>query len=309
MTLDPPRIIGFATCAEHRDLIADDLILARALEKRGAKVVPVVWTETQPESLGCDLLVLRSVWDYHLQPDKFSHWLTVAAQRTKVVNAPEIVHWNMDKHYLKDIEAAGFAVPKTVFLERGSLERRSLERRPQVALKELLRSAGLTAAVIKPAISASAFETYKLEAAQAGGFGAKLNTKFNALLEGRAMMVQEFIPEIATGGEWSLIFVGNGHAGHDCTHAVNKLPRPGDFRVQEEHGGLHTLASPPAAAVQMAQAILARFAPQAVYCRADIVMRPQGPVLMELELIEPLLHFELAPQAAEKMAEIIIARL
>ena len=302
----PDVSIGFATCAEHRHLIADDLILARALEKRGAKVVPVVWTETPPQSLACDLLVLRSVWDYHLQPERFLDWLTAVAQRTRVVNAPEIVRWNMDKHYLKDIAAAGFAVPKTAFLERGSLERRSLERRPQVVLIELMRSAGLTAAVIKPTISASAFETYKIEAAQAGGFGAKLN----ALLQDRSMMVQELVPEIATSGEWSLIFIAkasarDAFAGHECTHAVNKLPRRGDFRVQEEHGGLHTLASPPAAAVQMAEAILGRFAPQAVYCRADIVMRPQGPVLMELELIEPLLHFELAPEAAEKMAEIL----
>jgi hypothetical protein len=299
-------IIGFATSAQYVELTADDLILARALEYRGARVLPVVWTETPPESLTCDLLVLRSVWDYHLQPDKFFHWLTVAARRTKVVNAPEIVRWNMDKHYLKDIEAAGFAVPKTVFLERGS----------QADLQELMGSTGLTAAVIKPVISASAFETYRMEAAQAADFSVKLNTKFNALLKDRAMMVQEFIPEIATGGEWSLILIrkesvepGQSQGGHECTHAVNKLPRPGDFRVQEEHGGLHKLASPPIDAVLMAQAILARFAPQAIYCRADMVMRPRGPVLMELELIEPLLHFELAPQAAEKMADVLLQAL
>ncbi|MBZ5533391.1 MAG: hypothetical protein LAO20_18335 [Acidobacteriia bacterium] len=289
MPLSHHLSIGFLTCALHRDLTADDLILARALERRGSKIVPVVWTETPPESLSCDLLVLRSVWDYHLHPDKFVHWLTAAVRRTKVVNAPEIVRWNMDKHYLKDIAAAGFAVPKTVFLERGS----------QADLQELMRSTGLTSAVIKPAISASAFETYRIEAAQAADFSPKLNT----LLRDRSMMVQEFIPEIATGGEWSLIFIGNGQGGHECTHAVNKLPRPGDFRVQEEHGGLHALASPPAAAVHMAQAILARFAPETAYCRADIVMRGGTPTLMELELIEPLLHFELAPQAAEKMAD------
>lgn len=299
----PERTIGFLTSAAYRNLTADDLILARALERRGAKVVPLVWTETPPESLTCDLLILRSVWDYHLQPESFSRWLEAAAKRTKLVNPPDLVRWNMDKHYLKDIEAAGFTIPRTFIFEKGS----------QTDLCQLMASSGLRAVVIKPAISASAFETYRIEAAQA----AEFSTRFNAMLQERSILVQEFVPEIATSGEWSLIFIGKSLVGSaspekasagsagcpEFTHAVNKLPRSGDFRVQEEHGGLHQLANPPAEALQMAQAILARFAPQAVYCRADMVMRPQGPVLMELELIEPLLHFELAPQAAEKLAD------
>lgn len=306
----PYSYVGLATSTQYRNLTADDLVLARALERRGAKVVSVVWTEVAPESLTCDLLIIRSVWDYHLQPESFSRWLEAAATRMKVVNVPELVRWNMDKHYLKDIEAAGFAIPKTFIFEQGA----------QADLSEVMTSAGIPAAVIKPAISASAFETYRIDAAQAGDF----NSRFNSLLEERAMIVQEFVPEITSGGEWSLVFIGKiligksfvesasaanpsaeSAGGPEFTHAVNKLPRSGDFRVQEEHGGLHRLANPPAEALQMAQAILSRFAPQAAYCRADMVMRPQGPVLMELELIEPLLHFELAPQAAEKLAEIL----
>jgi hypothetical protein len=53
----------------------------------------------------------------------------------------------------------------------------------------------------------------------------------------------------------------------------------------------------------MARGVLRRFAPEAAYCRADIVMRHDHATLMELELIEPLLHFELAPEAAEVMAK------
>jgi len=118
------------------------------------------------------------------------------------------------------------------------------------------------------------------------------------MLTTRPMMVQEFIPEIQSGGEWSLIF-----AGMEFTHAAHKVPRAGDFRVQEEHGGLHKRGNPPKQAFAMAQEILQRFAPQAAYCRVDLVMRGEHATLMELELIEPLLHFELAPEAAEVMAE------
>jgi glutathione synthase/RimK-type ligase-like ATP-grasp enzyme len=151
---------------------------------------------------------------------------------------------------------------------------------------------GFSQVVVKPVISASAYETRRIKQAT-----RQQNDWLKAMLTTRAMMVQEFIPEIQSGGEWSLIF-----AGMEFTHAVHKLPRHGDFRVQEEHGGVHSLASPPPEALTMAQAILRRFAPDAVYCRADIVMRHDHATLMELELIEPLLHFELAPEAADVMA-------
>ena len=275
--------IGFATCSQYRDLTADDRILAAALEKRGIKAVPVVWTEMKPASLACDLLLVRSVWDYHLRPQDFMRWIDAAGSRMPVLNPPEMIRWNMDKRYLRQIEAAGFRVPKTVFLNEGR----------EAELAEVMHSGGFGEAVVKPTISASAYETRRIKQAT-----RQQNEWLNAMLTTRPMMVQEFIPEIQSGGEWSLIF-----AGMEFTHAAHKLPKAGDFRVQEEHGGLHKRGNPPKQALAMAQEILQRFAPEAAYCRVDLVMRGEHATLMELELIEPLLHFELAPEAAEVMEE------
>jgi len=294
--------IGFVTSAEHRHLIEDDLLLAAALEKRGASVIPVVWTETAPSSTGCDLLLLRSCWDYHLRPQAFLDWVIEAHKQTPVINSPDIVRWNMDKHYLHDLEAAGIVIPRTLIVEQGlradlqddNLQDANLQ---DANLEELMSAEGLTDAVIKPTISASAFETYRVRREKAGSF----NHKFNSLLSERAMVVQEFVGEIETAGEWSLIYLGG-----EFSHAVNKLPRPGDFRVQHEHGGQYRAAVPSKELQYAASAIVSRFAQQAIYCRADMVLREQGPTLMELELIEPLLHFELAPVAAERMAEILM---
>ncbi len=279
-----PRIVGLLTSSAHRDLTADDRVLASALERRGINVSPIVWTEVAPEQVGGDLLVLRSVWDYHLHPAQFLEWVTQAGKRVGVLNSPETVRWNMDKHYLQDVAAAGFSLPKTLFLRAGA----------KSDLPGLMEREGLSWAVVKPAISASAYETHRISAADA----AALNGRVAELLKSRAMLVQEYVPEVETSGEWSLIF-----AGSELTHAVNKLPKTGDFRVQEEHGGKHRVAAPPAEAHRLANQVLARFAPDALYCRADIVMRSSGPTLMELELIEPLLHFAAAPAAAERHAE------
>lgn len=286
MPLSHHPAIGFVTCAEHRQLTADDLILAAALERRGVKVVPVVWRETQPQSLACDLLLLRSCWDYHLHPQAFVSWVAEAHRRATVINSPEIVRWNMDKHYLGDVQAQGFAVPRTIFLDAGAT----------VDLPSLIGSGGFTQAVIKPAISLSAYETYLVRAEEAKQF----QDRINALLRERDILVQEFVPEIQTTGEWSLVFVGG-----EFSHAVSKLPKNGDFRVQHEYGAFHELAQPPKQVLETASAILARFAPQALYCRADMVQRQDAATLMELELIDPVLHFELAPEAAEKLAELI----
>jgi glutathione synthase/RimK-type ligase-like ATP-grasp enzyme len=277
------KTIGFATCTQYRNLTNDDRILAAALGKRGMKVAPVIWTETEPESVRCDLLIVRSVWDYHLQPERFMQWIDGLAARMPVINPPEMIRWNMNKRYLSQIEAAGSPVPRTVFLDQGI----------DVDLPKVMRQGGFSQVVVKPAISASAYETRRINDP------TELDGKWlNAVLKNRPMMVQEFIPEIQSDGEWSLIF-----AGMEFTHAAHKAPKPGDFRVQEEHGGMHKAASPPKSAVVMAGEILRRFAPEAVYCRVDIVMRKDQPTLMELELIEPLLHFELSPESAEVMAE------
>jgi glutathione synthase/RimK-type ligase-like ATP-grasp enzyme len=277
------RTIGFLTSGNHRNLTKDDLILAAALERRATCVRPVVWTEAAPDSLACDLLLVRSVWDYHLRPQDFMRWIDEVSSRMPVLNPPEMIRWNMDKRYLREIERAGFRVPKTVFLDEGT----------HADLAEVMHSGGFGEAVVKPTISASAYETRRIKQAT-----RQQNEWLNAMLTTRPMMVQEFIPEIQSSGEWSLIF-----AGMEFTHAAHKVPKTGDFRVQEEHGGFHKRGNPPKQALAMAQEILQRFAPEAAYCRVDLVMRGEHAILMELELIEPLLHFELAPEAAEVMAE------
>lgn len=303
--------IGFVTSAEHRHLIEDDLLVAAALEKRGASVVPVVWTETAPQSTGCNLLLLRSSWDYHLKPQEFLSWVSEVHNHVPVINSPEIVRWNMDKRYLIDLQAAGVVIPRTVVVEqsyRAGLQEAHLQEANlqdanlrEADLEEMMNAEGLADAVVKPTISASAFETYRVRREEAGSF----NLKFNSLLSERAMVVQEFVEEIESGGEWSLVYLGG-----EFSHAVNKLPRPGDFRVQHEHGGQYRAAIPSKELQQTASAIVSRFAQQAIYCRVDMVLRAQGPTLMELELIEPLLHFELAPEAAAgRMAEILISSI
>ena len=45
------------------------------------------------------------------------------------------------------------------------------------------------------------------------------------------------------------------------------------------------------------------------YARVDAVESARGPLLMELELIEPELYFSIVPGSAERMAQAVVERL
>ena len=282
------RPIGFATCAQYRDLAPSDRLAADLLHRQGWEVVPLVWTETPPHSLNCAAVVIRSVWDYHLHSDRFLRWVQSIAEHALVLNSPQTISWNADKRYLFHMLQAGLPVPPMTLLDRGS----------EVNLINLLRSQRFHQAVIKPTVSASGFETHLVTDATAPDFQPRVNE----LLRSRALLIQEFVPEIESEGEWSLMFFGASYS-----HTVRKLPRSGDFRVQAEHGGRHEIAHPPAAVKAVATQVIERFAADTLYARIDIVEGNSSPLIMELELIDPELF--LTSETAQAFVNAILASL
>jgi len=280
--------VGFATDAQHRELEPDDRLAAREIEKLGAVVVPVVWSETSSHSKPCDLLILRSCWDYHLHCEDFLRWIAEISTQTTVLNPPALICWNTDKRYLEELQDLGFPVPHTLVLERGST----------ADLRAMMQLHGFESAIVKPAISASAYETFLVSRRQA----SKFNARTGRLLQDRVLLLQEFLPEVRTRGEWSLIFLGESFS-----HALKKLPRKGDFRVQNEFGGSVEPMPPPAEALNLATRLVHEFARGSLYCRADLLESQKGWMVMELELIDPVLFFGASQGAARRFAELALA--
>ncbi|MEO5741762.1 MAG: transporter, partial [Vicinamibacterales bacterium] len=117
-------------------------------------------------------------------------------------------------------------------------------------------------------------------------------------------MLQELIPEVVAHGEISLVFLGG-----DFSHAVVKRAKPGEFRVQRDFGGHVELTIPSAALLSFASDVMTRVPSTCLFARVDVVKANRGPILMELELIEPELYFLLVPEAAHHFAGLIIDRL
>ena len=115
---------------------------------------------------------------------------------------------------------------------------------------------------------------------------------------GRRFVVQPFIANIRTEGEYSLFFF-NG----EYSHAILKVPKAGDFRVQEEHGADIIPARPPADLLAVGHKVFSHVQPLPAYGRGDWVRGPDGHfLLMELELIEPSLYLRTDPGAAARFA-------
>ena len=60
-----------------------------------------------PATEDADLVILRATWDYAERRDEFLAW---TRRVRNLLNAPDVVAWNSDKRYLRDLAAAGVPV-------------------------------------------------------------------------------------------------------------------------------------------------------------------------------------------------------
>src|SRR5687768_9223403 len=210
--------IGLVTYRKEPNLTDDDRPLIAELASLGMTGVPVRWDDPTADWAGFTALILRSCWDYHVRHDEFVAWLdAIERARVPTFNPVPLIRWNMDKRYLRELQQKGIAIPETIWLERG-------DPRPLV---QLLRDAAWSDAIVKPAISASATDTWKTSLNEAQSH----ERHFRELTSRSAVLVQRYVPEIETKGEWSLVYIGGL-----LSHSGLKRPRAGDFRVQKGAG-------------------------------------------------------------------------
>lgn len=232
---------------------------------------------------------MAAPWDYPRDPDAFLRVLgEIDASAAVLVNDLSLVRWNLAKTYLRDLAASGASIVpsrwsdelREDFLEHGGLD-------------EIFAVHG-ERIIIKPVINTNATDTFLLSRPIDAGKQKQLQQTFY----GRAWVVQPFIENIRSEGEFSLF-----HFGARYSHAIRKIPRSGDFRVQEEHGAEITTIEPDAVLRQVADEVVSLVHPAPVYCRSDFVRGDDGRyLLMELELIEPSMYLRMHSEAPVRFA-------
>lgn len=254
---------------------------ADALRASGFEVSARPWT-APGDLTPFDAVLPLVVWGYH---ERYAEWLELLAELqagpAKCINPPELLRWNSDKAYLAELDARGVPTVHTI----------AVEALDEHALREARERFGCERLVVKPLISASATGTFLL------GTGDPVPDE----VAGSRMLIQPFMASVAAQGEYSIMLFGGRFS-----HAILKTPKSGDFRVQPHLGGTERPCEPPPGAVDLARAALAAAPAEAAYARVDMVADDDGTLrIMELELIEPALWLQHAPDQGAAFASTI----
>ncbi|MFH2109761.1 MAG: hypothetical protein ABIJ47_00720 [Candidatus Bathyarchaeota archaeon] len=274
----------------------DSLVLMKALQKRGIKSRSVAWDDPKVDWAEPDLCIVKSASNYGLNPKLFIQWMKKVESKTRLWNSAKLMEWNHDKHYLQELEAKGIPIPPTVFIEKESEE----------SLSNHLRDINWSEIVIKPTISVGSFglKRFKADSPEAENYLKELTKKgFSQEFMGDTYtfppsdaIAQQYLPEIVHG-EVSLLYFGG-----KFSHAVMKKARAGDFRSHPLWGATVERHEPSTEELRVGEHVLDSM-DSTEYARLDMVNTSKGPLIIEVELIEPFLFFDMYPETAEVFAD------
>ncbi|ORB51896.1 hypothetical protein BST42_16280 [Mycolicibacterium rhodesiae] len=262
-----PSIV-LAGCPQLVTGDGDDDGLIAALRTRGLHARWLSWDDPQTET--ADLVILRAAWDYAERRDEFLAW---TRRVPHLLNAPDVVAWNSDKHYLQDLADAGVPTVPSYFFGPGDTV-----RLPKGEV------------VVKPAIGAGSIDTGRfVDRAAARAHIAALQDS------GRTALVQPYDARVEQG-ETALVFLG-GRQSHAFTKGP-MLPPEGQPAALHESGTYVEESLAPAdpdfemwdaglAALAAAGRHLGIETSELLYARVDLIGGAVDPLVLELEVVEP----------------------
>ena len=130
--------------------------LQRALDGAGIEAVPTPWTAHMDDATGlrsyaCVLPLL--VWGYHHDAARWQQaCATWAREGLPLANPAQVLAWNTDKRYLRELAERGVAIPATTFTDALS----------QSMVERAFADTGADELIVKPAVSGGAWKTRRL---------------------------------------------------------------------------------------------------------------------------------------------------
>jgi glutathione synthase/RimK-type ligase-like ATP-grasp enzyme len=274
----------FLSMDDMAGYVSDDELAVEPLTSLGWHVETVSWRETGVDWSRFDLVVIRTTWDYQKYPAEFIATLERIDTATRLENSLDVVRWNLDKRYLRELYSRGVRIVPTIW--DGVYDKSSFD--------QWLAELETDEVIIKPTVSATAQNTFRL---------THFDEELTAIFEQRPFIVQPFLRTVIDEGEYSLFFFKS-----ELSHTILKSPKLGDFRVQEEHGGLITETQPSEKLLDAARKVIRAIDQGLLYARVDLVRDHDDEfALMELELIEPALYLRMNADAPQRFAVAIDA--
>lgn len=285
------RRLALVTCADLPDGDPDDRRLLTPLTERGLNVDIVAWDDRSVRWDAYDLTVIRSTWDYWRRRDEFLSWVHSVP---RLANGSKLIEWNTDKRYLRDLAAASVPTVPTTWLEPG-------DAAAVPATGEF---------VVKPSVGAGSNDVGRYDARDEDQVRAARRHADRLLANGQCAMVQPYLSKVDERGETALLYFGGAYS-----HAIEKsalLTGPvgevdGLYRQEKIKARKATKVERTVADRAMAALPAGNTTP--LYVRVDLLPTEDGPVVLEIEAVEPSLFFGYAEGAAERFAEAVVAEL
>lgn len=266
------------------ELFEEDNLLLQGFEARGFQAQSVVWSEPGIDWNQFDIALIRSTWDYLDEREQFLQVLSqIEDSSCRLFNPLAAVRWNIDKHYLFDLQKWGLPIIPTWLaseVEPGALQRWFGEE-PQ-------------AIILKPTVGLGGSHSHRVPLTELDDTLARLRVSE----PGREYLVQPFIDSIVSEGEWSFIYFNR-----DLSHVLLKMPAANDYRVQGIYGGTVRPAEPLARDLSQAEAVMAKLPFDVLYARLDFVRVGHQLSVIEVELIEPIFSFNLIPESIARLVD------
>ena len=270
-----------------QNVLNEDGLVMDGLEKLNLRTIKKDWNDTKFNWSSTKSAIFRSTWDYFDQFSSFRNWLDLVKDECYLINPYEQINWNLDKHYLLDLQKLDLPIVESIFVSK----------KTQLNLETISKSKNWKDIVIKPTISGAARHTYHLKNDEI----KKFQDKWLSLTNNEDFMVQEFQKNILSTGEIAVMLFGG-----EYSHSVLKKAKKGDFRVQDDFGGTVEKINPSLEIIELAEKTVKSLKTIPFYGRVDIIFdNGNNPVISELELIEPELWFRFKEESAYKLAEII----
>jgi glutathione synthase/RimK-type ligase-like ATP-grasp enzyme len=288
--------VAVACCRREVDSAPNELYpdpdldpLLAAFAAAGVPATALAWDDPAVRWDSFSPVLVSSTWDSVDRPGEYLAWVRSVASRTTLVNPADVLAWNLDKRYLRDLAAGGVPIVPTTWVESGSA----------VAWPDAHE------VVVKPAVSAGGRQTARYSAGDVDSAGSHVRALVAA---GQTVLIQPYLSEIDAAGEHDLIFIGG-----QFSHAVIKKPllQAGEGVVERlwERLTFAGLATPSDGQMEVAATALgvleARFGGPPVYARVDLI----GEIVLEVELVDPYLSLDEdgAGPAASRLVDVVLA--
>lgn len=282
--------IAFLSTDDLEDYFVWDNLLIQPFSQHGVHVDVISWHATDIDWSQYDAVIVRSTWDYQEHADAFiDKLIEITKHDTVLINPLSLMQWNISKRYLQILQTQGITIIPSVFFD-------------SVAISDIYAQFAYfdtQEIIIKPLISANSDNTFRLDHTNLMAQAGPLSNIFSTT----PCVIQPFLDSVINEGEYSLFYF-NG----EYSHTIRKVPKSGDFRVQEEHGGELITVIPDELQLSAAAKVLAALPEKSLYARVDLIRNPRAQKediwqLMEVELIEPSLYFNMDEASPERFVQ------